>query len=296
MNNTGNPLDTPFEKSPHSIPPSSTKSDHPLSPSGRFTRLSFLAWSLILAFSFSCVFALLFLLGITGFALTGATDPALFFSHPMTIIAIILALLSYIGCIASIVIVFIRRLHDLNKSGWLVLLTFIPFVGIIFSIYVCVARGSTTTNNYGAFRPTEQAEKFLGYLYLAFLSLFLVVYLMLFAAIISKPTLFEQISGLAGTGLTESSEYAYDDHNLEAPSADREPVTTHSEEARSQQINRDTAHIEAAEESPSIATQAEVATQNAETSVEQIQQDVDDAVRQAQEAAEAAVNSASNQQ
>ena len=44
----------------------------------------------------------------------------------------------------------VRRLHDINKSGWFILLGLIPFVGsIILLVFNCMA-GTVGENNYGA--------------------------------------------------------------------------------------------------------------------------------------------------
>lgn len=43
----------------------------------------------------------------------------------------------------------IRRLHDLDMTGWLVLVTFIPLVGSLFQLFLLVAPGSSGHNNYG---------------------------------------------------------------------------------------------------------------------------------------------------
>ena len=43
----------------------------------------------------------------------------------------------------------IRRLHDLNKSGWWVLVFLIPYVNFIFSLYVWFAPGTKGVNRYG---------------------------------------------------------------------------------------------------------------------------------------------------
>ncbi len=43
----------------------------------------------------------------------------------------------------------IRRLNDLNKTGWFCLFGFIPFVNIIFNLYVMFARGTDGVNDYG---------------------------------------------------------------------------------------------------------------------------------------------------
>jgi len=42
-----------------------------------------------------------------------------------------------------------RRLHDLNKSGWLQLLWLIPILGWIPLIYFLAQEGNTDTNQYG---------------------------------------------------------------------------------------------------------------------------------------------------
>lgn len=44
----------------------------------------------------------------------------------------------------------IRRLHDLNKSGWFCLLMLVPFVNNIFPFYVLLAPGTVGPNEYGA--------------------------------------------------------------------------------------------------------------------------------------------------
>ena len=43
-----------------------------------------------------------------------------------------------------------RRLHDINKSGWMQLLWLIPILGWIYLIYVLAQPGDTADNQYGA--------------------------------------------------------------------------------------------------------------------------------------------------
>ena len=43
----------------------------------------------------------------------------------------------------------VKRLHDLDKSGWLILLCFIPVVGWIFALYMLFADGTVGPNRYG---------------------------------------------------------------------------------------------------------------------------------------------------
>ena len=51
-----------------------------------------------------------------------------------------------------------RRLHDINKSGWLLLLSFIPIVGQIILIVWWAKQGDTTDNQYGPVPVTPTAE------------------------------------------------------------------------------------------------------------------------------------------
>ena len=43
----------------------------------------------------------------------------------------------------------IRRLHDLDKSGWWSLVSFIPYVNIALGIYVLFFKGTTGPNRFG---------------------------------------------------------------------------------------------------------------------------------------------------
>lgn len=48
------------------------------------------------------------------------------------------------------VMLMIRRIHDLGKSGWFAILAFVPVIGIVFSIYLFCAPGQEGWNEYGA--------------------------------------------------------------------------------------------------------------------------------------------------
>ena len=49
----------------------------------------------------------------------------------------------------------IRRMHDLNKSGWWLLISLIPYVNFIFGLYIVFAPGTHGDNQYGADPLTE---------------------------------------------------------------------------------------------------------------------------------------------
>lgn len=51
----------------------------------------------------------------------------------------------------------VRRLHDIGKSGWMMLISFIPFVGGIWLFVLFVTEGNLGENEYGA-NPKEMTE------------------------------------------------------------------------------------------------------------------------------------------
>lgn len=44
---------------------------------------------------------------------------------------------------------YIRRLHDINRSGWWLLIAIIPFIGIVTLIFFWCLKGNNQSNNYG---------------------------------------------------------------------------------------------------------------------------------------------------
>lgn len=44
----------------------------------------------------------------------------------------------------------VRRMHDLNKSGWWVLIILVPLIGFLFMLYWFVQRGTEGANDYGS--------------------------------------------------------------------------------------------------------------------------------------------------
>lgn len=151
--------------------------DNPFSPKGRFSRLSYLAWMFITSMIYS--FALLIVIGIASVSLIASGAGFDILSITSTGLGIFATLLFVFVIIAFSIIsicITVRRLHDLNKSGWLWLLYLVPLINIIFAIYVFVAKGTEGSNDYGAPRPTEQTEKILGILYAVMLAIFILAY------------------------------------------------------------------------------------------------------------------------
>ena len=45
--------------------------------------------------------------------------------------------------------VLIRRMHDVDKSAWFVLLLFIPLIGTVWLLALCITEGNAKKNEYG---------------------------------------------------------------------------------------------------------------------------------------------------
>ena len=81
------------------------------------------------------------------------------------IICTIIAVLGNVGVAAIFPILLVlptatmivRRLHDLEKSGWWVLIVLIPLIGILYLIYLFIQEGDMNENMYGSV-PTNIFE------------------------------------------------------------------------------------------------------------------------------------------
>jgi uncharacterized membrane protein YhaH (DUF805 family) len=70
------------------------------------------------------------------------------------------SLLLYIPAFFLIACLAIRRCHDLGWSGWLSIVSFLPFVGWIFNLVLLFKSGDSTINKYGP--PPEGNRGFLA--------------------------------------------------------------------------------------------------------------------------------------
>ena len=61
----------------------------------------------------------------------------------------VLTTLAYLFLIIPGIAVSVRRLHDTNRSGWYLLLNFIPFVGTILIFVWSVTPGDKKVNQFG---------------------------------------------------------------------------------------------------------------------------------------------------
>lgn len=89
-----------------------------------------------------------FVLQMIGGMMGGAADP----SNPMAMYsspAGILLLLFWLAVLIPSIAVAIRRLHDTNRSGWWLLIAFIPFIGALVLLVFYVLPGTVGSNKFG---------------------------------------------------------------------------------------------------------------------------------------------------
>ena len=85
--------------------------------------------------------------------LLGTTIPNLELELPIGFLSISYSIFIFIPSIS----VSVRRLHDIGKSGWYYLISFIPYVGGILMIAAMCIEGQRRTNQWGA-NPKEEED------------------------------------------------------------------------------------------------------------------------------------------
>lgn len=62
----------------------------------------------------------------------------------------ILTIIAFLALIVPGIAVGVRRMHDVGRSGWWLLILLVPLVGFILVIYWFVQRGTVGPNEYGS--------------------------------------------------------------------------------------------------------------------------------------------------
>lgn len=57
--------------------------------------------------------------------------------------------LYYLATVLPMIAVYIRRLHDIGKSGWYILWLLVPLAGLIYMIVLWATEGNRSDNQYG---------------------------------------------------------------------------------------------------------------------------------------------------
>ena len=152
----------PHDSSPFFSPPPLPSNDHPLSASGRFGRLSAIAWyGFIHLMTLFASIALSLALGLLNLQQWSMTHLSLNTLSSMTGLGFSVIFLLYLYFLWVITI---RRLHDMNRSGWYSLFFLLPILNVLLSLYLLFGSGSTGSNRYGPVRMTAIWEKILAWL------------------------------------------------------------------------------------------------------------------------------------
>ena len=67
----------------------------------------------------------------------------------------ILGLIFFLVTLLPTLAVTVRRLHDLGRSGWLILVALIPFIGVFVVLFWATQEGNPDHNQYG---PSPKAN------------------------------------------------------------------------------------------------------------------------------------------
>ena len=66
-----------------------------------------------------------------------------------------LSTLYYLAVVVPYLAVIVRRLHDTGRTGWWMLIAFIPFVGVLILLVFLILQGTRGDNRFG---PDPKAE------------------------------------------------------------------------------------------------------------------------------------------
>jgi uncharacterized membrane protein YhaH (DUF805 family) len=142
---------------------------NPFDPSGRFGRLSWMAWNLVLGLGGFIVVAALMAGGLIAMPdPESAAMPAMGVGAMIGIFAIEIVLLVFY------ILLTIRRFHDIDASGWWTALIIVPLVNLIVFLVLLFKRGNEGANRFGPPRPTAGWEKVLGIVYIVLMVLGLI--------------------------------------------------------------------------------------------------------------------------
>ncbi|MBF7682189.1 DUF805 domain-containing protein [Acinetobacter sp. B5B] len=132
------------------------------SADGRLGRLSYAAWLFLVVFLPVMIGVAIYVVYLLSFGV----DPAhtqFDTSNTFAVVSIVVIGLITLAIMYMNVILSIKRLHDLDKVGWIFLLNFVPVVGFFFTFYLMYAKGTNDQNTYGSVRKTQTWEKILGW-------------------------------------------------------------------------------------------------------------------------------------
>ena len=133
---------------------------------GRLGRMRYLAYGIGLMMVFMAIIGVLFAVLIPTMAGGGDGIGAAGFGF---------ILLLYVPAIVFVVMFGKRRLNDLNRSGWWLLLMIVPIANLLLSIYLMFFPGTAGSNDFGpAPAPNSVAVLVIGWIVIIFFALSLI--------------------------------------------------------------------------------------------------------------------------
>lgn len=138
-----NPYDTPGANLANST--GETYQPQFFAVSGRIGRLRYLAyvWGALML-SYLAMIPLMMIAGVFGAAGASGSPEAAMSGPLMFVVAALYVFIIVVSCIYAR-----RRLHDLDKSGWWLLVSLVPVVNFLFGIYVTFFPGTAGANRFG---------------------------------------------------------------------------------------------------------------------------------------------------
>ena len=162
---------------------------------GRIGRIQYLAYGVIWGLLLSFIYAVVVLLGsMTGPSLSG-----------MILMLVFILMLPFL--IYMYIFLPRRRLHDLGKSGWWLLLLLVPIANLIMLLYLYFGRGQEGFNDYGLPpAPYTKVEFWLAMLVPIFSVLGIIAALM-------TPSYFDEMQQEAMADILKAEQEAQDQDN-----------------------------------------------------------------------------------
>ncbi|MFN0296208.1 DUF805 domain-containing protein [Acinetobacter albensis] len=152
----------PQDSSPFFSSSQMQSADNPLSAAGRFGRLSAIGWyGFIHLVTFFALFAFNLAIGLFNLNTRSLNYDFIQLFNSLAGLGFIVIMVVYFY---FLMVVSVRRLHDMNRGGWLIILFIIPLLNVFLGLYLMFGSGTAGINRYGLPRDTAIWEKILAWL------------------------------------------------------------------------------------------------------------------------------------
>jgi uncharacterized membrane protein YhaH (DUF805 family) len=139
---------------------------NPFEPKGRFTRLSWLAWSLVLTVLGGLALYAVVAVGLVSMPAPNPQEPPIYLGAGMLVFQVLFLVLY--------LILAIRRFHDIDASGWWSVALVVPIANLVAALILLFKAGDPGPNRFGPPRPTPGWEQVVGIIYIVIMVLGLI--------------------------------------------------------------------------------------------------------------------------